>query len=260
MEFEEIIENKSDDKIDLRNLKCSPTTVLPLLCECSNKSLKLDDGSSAFEFLESNLKNSKFFSPLPNSRYESDETDFLTNYVDNLDSSYGGYFVLRTIISELANKVYDHSGDNGDDVKSYICSKLDSHCKKLEICVIDDGLSIPGIFEKYNVGFDNGCKAIEKAIGTFSTITDSDYERGNGFWTILRLVCEGNGGEMLIVSRRGCLHICGDYYRYYLLHSEHIFNGTLVAVRLNRYKVQNIYDLIEFNQPNSFRLGAINDY
>lgn len=60
MEFEEIIENKSDDKIDLRNFKCSPTTVLPLLCECSNKSLKLDDGSSAFEFLESNLKTPNF--------------------------------------------------------------------------------------------------------------------------------------------------------------------------------------------------------
>lgn len=84
-----------------------------------------------------------------------------------MDSGYGGYFVLRHIISELANNVYDHSRWDGDDVQSYIFSKLDDNIKKLEICVVDDGFSIPGLFEECGVEFNNDCKAIEKQLGHF---------------------------------------------------------------------------------------------
>lgn len=258
MEFEEIINNKKDGRIDLSTLKLNPTTVLPLLCECKNKNLKLTNGENAFEYLKSCLENNELFSKLPESRKDSDESDFLTNYMDKLDSSYCGYFALRTIISEIANNVYDHSRMENENVQSYIFSNY--FLNNLELCIIDDGLSIPRLFEKSGVIFNNDCHAIEKAIGVFSTISDDPFERGNGLWTIIRLIAEGNNGNLLIISRHGCLHICGENYKYYLLDEKHKFNGTLVAASLNKYEIQNIYDLIEFNKPDSYKLGVINDY
>lgn len=74
------------------------------------------------------------------------------------------------------------------------------------------------------------------------------------------MIAEGNGGELLIISRAGCLHINGENYNYNLLDDEHIFNGTLIGIRLNKYEIQNIYDLIEINKPDMYKLGAINDY
>lgn len=258
-EFEEIVKDKTKKEIDLRNLNSNPTTILPLLCGCKNRDLKVD-GANAYEHLKRQLKSNELFAELPKSRIESDEIDFITKYMENLDSSYGSYFALRTVISELANNVYDHSREFSDDVQSYIFSKIDGIAKKLDICVIDDGSSIPKLFEKFGIDFENDCQAIEKAIGTFSTISNQQFERGNGLWTIIRLVAEGNGGEILIISRAGCLHICGDNYKYYLMGNEHIFNGTLVSIRLNKYEIQNIYDLIEFNRPNAYKLGDVLDY
>lgn len=259
-EFGEIINNKNDGKIDFQNLNCNPTTILPLLCRCKNENLKSTNCENASNYLEDILDKKQLFSKLPVSRVNSDELNFISEYMENLDSAYGGYFVMRIIIAELANNVYDHSKKGNDYLQSYIFSNLNKSDDKLDICVVDDGISIPGLFEISNVDFDNDCHAIEKAIGVFSTISDSQYERGNGLWTIIRLVVEGNGGEFLLVSRAGCLHICGENYRYYLLRDEHIFNGTLVCVRLNNYEVQNIYDLIEFYKPNSYQLGEIHDY
>ena len=42
--------------------------------------------------------------------------------------------------------------------------------------------------------------------------------------------------------------------------NEHIFNGTLIGIRLNNFEIQNIYELIEINKPDMYKLGAINDY
>lgn len=259
-EFEEIINNKFCGKIDFENLRCNPATILPLLCVCNNENLKLNNCENAGDYLSSILDKNPLFSRLPFSRDDSDDTEFITKYMKNLNHDYAGYFAMRIIISELVNNVYDHSRFGNDFLQSYIFSNIDEKTEKLDICVIDDGVSIPGLFEISNVDFDNDCWAIEKAIGVFSTVSDSQFERGNGLWTIIRLVAEGNGGELLLVSRKGCLHICGENYRYYLLGDEHIFNGTLVCVRLNKYEIQNIYDLIEFNKPNSYKLERIYDY
>lgn len=167
MEFEEIINNQKEGKIDLRKLKCNPTTLLPLLCECKNHNLKLGNGEKAFEYLVNSLKDNELFSKLPESRVESDEVDFITEYMLNINCEYGGYFALRTVISEIANNVYDHSRQECEDIQSYIFSKLDEHYKKLDITLVDDGASIPKVFELSNVDFDNDCKQLKKQLGCF---------------------------------------------------------------------------------------------
>ena len=236
----------------MRNLELNSTTALPLLCRCKNKNLKFN-GKNAYDHLTNLLSNDIMFSSLPESRTESEKLDFITNYMENLDSRYGSYFALRHIISELANNVYDHARFENIGLQSYIYSKLHPNDEKLEICIVDDGLSIPGLFERCNVDFQDDCHAIEQAIGTFSTVSDTFFERGNGLRTIVRLVGEGNGGEILIVSRKAVLHISGESYAYYLLDEEHKFNGTLVAIRLNKYEIQNIYELLEPQKLNHYK-------
>lgn len=250
--FEKIAKKKNDEnKIDLRDLEKNPTSLLPLLCICKNENLKFD-GINAYEWLIDTLLGNDLFSKLPDSREESDKSDFITKYVENLDVEYGSYFVLRHIISELANNVYDHAKCENKPLNSYILSECHSNNNKLDLCVVDDGLSIPGLFEKSGVTFIDDCQALEKAIGTFSTVSDTFYERGNGLRTISRLVSEGNGGEILIVSRNGVLHINNEDYGYYLLDDEHTFNGTLASIRLNKYEVQNIYELLGPQKLNRY--------
>ncbi len=253
MEFEEIFKNKTGVIINLENLELNPTTILPLLCFCKHQNLKLKNDKNEYDFLINNLNKEVLFSKLPSSRIESDELNFITNYMKNLDSEYGGYFALRHISSELTNNVYDHAKAENKLLQSYIFSKLNVVDEKLDICIVDDGLSIPGLFEECGVDFDDDCNAVEKAIGAFSTVSDKFYERGNGLRTIVRLISEGNNGEMLIISRNGSLHICGENYNYYLLDDEHTFNGTLVSVRLNRYEIQNVYELLEPHKLNAFK-------
>lgn len=54
------------------------------------------------------------------------------------------------------------------------------------------------------------------------------------------------------MSRNGVLHINNEGYYYYLLSDEHTFNGTLVSIRLNKYEVQNIYELLEPQKLNRY--------
>ena len=90
------------------------------------------------------------------------------------------------------------------------------------MCIMDNGLSIPGKFEMFGIDFKDDCDAISQAINQISTAKDDvvslRYERGSGLYTTLRLVIEGNGGSALIVSRNGCLHNGSkDNYKYYYL-------------------------------------------
>ena len=68
------------------------------------------------------------------------------------------------------------------------------------------------------------------------------------------MVVEKNGGSALIVSRNGCLHIQNSKrYKYRLLDNQHIFKGTLIAVRLKNKLVEDYYGTIENN-------GEIREY
>lgn len=106
------------------------------------------------------------------------------------------------------------------------------------------------------IPFEDDCHAISLAVSGRSTAKDEDedprYRRGAGLLTTLRLVIEENGGEALIVSRRGLLYIKNkNKYEYKLLDNENIFKGTLVAVKLKRNLVEHYHDVIELPSVKS---------
>lgn len=193
---------------------------------------------------------------LPGSKEDQQDMNLIERIVENLDSGYGGGFVLRHILSELTYNIHEHAFEANQ--KTQACLAIMEHLdeEKLEISIRDCGLSIPGRFDKADVHYGDDCSAIEKAINNFSTASDNPYERGNGLWTTIRLIVEGNGGEVLIVSRGAVLYINEEKYEYKSLNDGKLFKGTLISIKLNRCEVQNIYDLIELPKNNFYRYGG----
>ena len=237
-EFEEIVKKRNgENEIESDEIDFTPTNAILINYYFGCK--KWDDDLKIIR--------------LPKSKEKQQDMNFVDNIMGCLNEKYGGSFVLRHIFSELTYNVHEHAFDDNSDTVACIALKEFSNEEMLEICIADYGLSIPGKFDNSNVKFSDDCNAIEKAINNFSTASNNPYERGNGLWTTIRLIIEGNEGEMLIISRKGLLYINQSDYEYRLLDAEKMFNGTLISIRLNKNEVQNIYDLIELPKKNFYR-------
>ena len=91
----------------------------------------------------------------------------------------------------MTYNIHEHAFDN-EKTDVSLSFKIFDNEGILELAIMDNGISIPGRFDKANVDYIDDCNAIEKAINNFSTVSDNPYERGNGLWTTIRLVIEGN--------------------------------------------------------------------
>jgi hypothetical protein len=153
--------------------------------------------------------------------------------------SIGGLNAFSYFIGELVDNICQHSSF----LDAYILAQKYETKKFIEVGIIDNGISIPGVFE--NAGFEfNDTKALFEAINGQST--KSDVERGFGLKSSLKLLTKGLHGECLIVSRRGGLIATEEEKTLYNMDKDHEFSGTLICVRVPyTSKDVNIYDYIE---------------
>jgi len=240
----------------------NPTTVIPLLCEFKKRGIKkIITHTNIHEDIQRILNKQSIdtnipYTTLPYSEKESQNRELGHTIAKIInDNDYGGFFVLRHILVELINNIYNHTPfEEKLASQGHIYAQKHTSSEKLDICVMDDGVSIPGRFKKSGMDFDNSCHAIEMAISNNSTKSNDRLKRGNGLWSTLKLVVEGNGGSALIVSGGACLHIeSPKKYKYMELDNNNIFKGTLISVRLNKNQVQNIHDLIFIFQNNPYK-------
>ena len=239
------------------------TTIVPLLCFAeSNNVEKIYTHQNTSEFVDRVLNKretstTKPFVNLPTSKEEFLEHEIPTKIAEKINEKYGGGYTIKCIGEEIIGNIYNHTPmEKGYANQGYSFAQEYVSLPILDICVMDDGLSIPGNFENHGLEFKNDCDAISKAIAGVTTAEnetgDPRYSRGWGLWTVLRLVVEGNGGEALIVSRQGCLHILNkNHYNYYMLNNNNIFKGTLISLRLRDRLVENYYDLLEITHNRS---------
>ena len=248
-EYEKIVKNiNHENEIDLGNLELDPTLLLLLEFYSKNNNVDLVNKGIDTELIK-----------LPESKFEQQNMNFVDFLIGKLDVNYGGNFVLRHILAELTYNVHEHAFNENSKTDALMSFKIYDE-EKADISIMDNGMSIPGRFDESMVKYQDDCNAIEKAINNFSTASNNPYERGNGLWTTIRLIVEGNGGEILIVSRNGLLHICNECYEYKLLDNNDYFKGTLISIRLNKFEVQNIYNLIELPKNNFFKYEVKHDY
>ncbi len=150
--------------------------------------------------------------------------------------------------NELITNIYDHSTMFKEEIGwGIVFAYENSKEGYLDLCVVDNGLTIPNKFEIAGIDFKDDCDAIYKSTQQFSTENSPQLNicnRGIGLWATLKLAIEGNRGNDLIVSRGGLLSINNtENYKYELL--ENNFDGTLVCLRLKNNIIAKFYDLID---------------
>ena len=133
---------------------------------------------------------------------------------------------LSYLVSELIDNIEEHSEyKNGFVLGQYYKKK-----NVIDVCIYDDGISIPTCFAKNNVPFNQGKTATEMAFEGVST-KEEEGGRGYGLRSSSRIVTDGLNGDFLLFSGEGILHINPSGTKnFYKLENTHI-PGTLINLR-----------------------------
>lgn len=152
-------------------------------------------------------------------------SDLLANQF--ADAPSGTITAVQYPMHELIDNVDYHSRcDNGSLLIQNYPNK-----SYLDICVADDGVSIPGSYDDFDIEFESDVDALLKATNGVSTKPNTGHERGYGLRTTTELICDGLDGEVLLASRDGFIHRKGD--GDFSTASEEIhWPGTVFVARL----------------------------
>ena len=252
-------QHHGSDTLDASNeYFLAPTTITPLFCFMQQKNIpKIAVNNSTQEFVnriinKRETNTTKHFEDLPKTNAEWIKQQPAHKMAEKINhEKYAGYDTVYHVCNELISNIYNHTPiEKGYANQGYSFVQEYVNGNKLDICFMDDGLSIPGKFEREGIDFIDDCDAISKATYGWTTERKSDgnidKSRGHGLWTTLKLVIERNKGSALIVSRNGLLHIMNENkWSYELLDNDEYFKGTLISLRLTPYPVEDFYGAIE---------------
>jgi len=177
-----------------------------------------------------------------------------------LYEAYGGKDLFPYIIGEILSNVEQHSLAN----KMYTCSQKYPNIGYIDVGILDDGLTIPGSYEKSRVEFigaeinpydvKNDCEAIYRCLNGISTKEgfkrslkkledDEEIENmdkiGHGINTSVRMITELLGGSMLIASREGICHLTPSKKKLIKAKNNSIIKGTLIVMRFKKANLTN---------------------
>ena len=151
----------------------------------------------------------------------------------------GGENAFKYVISELSDNIYEHSQFTEAFVVAQVYPKMDC----MEICFLDNGITIPGNFEKHKISFSNDADAIVKALKGQST---KDQERGKGLGTSMKIISEALKGPALIISGLGAVSLKDSQVSPYIVSDLYILRGTLISARIPfPSKKVDIYGYVE---------------
>lgn len=168
-------------------------------------------------------------------------SNLLNKIIEKIPNNITG---VSYILSELSDNIEDHS--------KYTCASIMAQYfpikKEVEILVFDDGLSIPGVFSKNKLTFNEDYKAIEKALsGEISTpkIFQNEIGRGYGLRTCKSLSTEDFKGELYVFSRKGSV-ISKHNQKNIVEDIKDPLNGTFICVKIKLPKGEiPFYDKVE---------------
>lgn len=147
------------------------------------------------------------------------------------------------LLYEILINIYKHSKFKN----AYIQFNIHDE-DKIDICIMDDGIGIPGSFKEASFNFENDCDSIYGAINGKTTDKEKCSLHGRGLNSSARITTLGFNGEMLIASGHGICIIDKNSAKTYL--NENIIKGTFIIIRINNKKVDNIYDYLKHEKIN----------
>jgi len=161
---------------------------------------------------------------LPATREEAEEKLRELNYFAAKEC--GGVNALQFFIGELTENIYEHS----DFSTAYVMAQKYPTMKFLEFCIIDDGITIPGSYEKAGIPIESDKSAIEIALNGKSTKILEENERGFGLSSSIDELTLDLGGTCLIVSRKGSLRATDGGNDTFNIDEGHKYPGTLISI------------------------------
>lgn len=133
---------------------------------------------------------------------------------------------LKYVLSELADNLEQHSAFGHATVMAQCFEKKGY----IDIGIMDNGITIPGRFEKSGITFNEDFEAVNLALNGKSTKAQEEG-RGWGLPTTSELMSKGFKGSLLIISRRGAVDISTSGARNLYKLKDESLSGTLVYGR-----------------------------
>ncbi|MDO8429966.1 MAG: hypothetical protein Q7S73_01195 [bacterium] len=130
-------------------------------------------------------------------------------------------------ISELVTNIFEHSKQE----KGFIFGQYYPKKNFLDICIVDRGRGLAGSYKEEKSLILTDDKAIEEVMRGNST--KADKERGYGVRTSKRVVCEGLGGEFVLLSGSTALVSVGKKENLVSL-PDFNWRGVILAYRIPR--------------------------
>ena len=146
---------------------------------------------------------------VPINHFKRKETDKnqvqkeVSELIDKIEGKIPRKFgdAIKYILGELSDNIDNHSEFSYASLMAqYFPTK-----KMVDIAVFDNGITIPGCFEKHGIVFRDEGDAINKTISGEVTTKKEEVMRGYGLRSCKRLSTEGVEGELYIISTKGVL-------------------------------------------------------
>ena len=259
--IDEVCKNKNELTIDIKNLKwvlpCAALLISHKINELVNRGYKI-------LFIEPSDENVKTYLSavgFPLGEKKSRATYMpIHHFVKKADNHTAK--VIETEMKEIFNIIRKyfpselHDGifyllaelsDNVDQHSEFTVGSMMAQFYKnkgfIDLGVIDNGITIPGRYEKSKVEFENDCDALKKALRGIST-KEGEIGRGKGLETSKRLIQKGLEGDFYILSRNAMMTIGKDKDDSVKI-IKNPLNGTFLYIRFKLpKKTLNIYEYI----------------
>ena len=140
----------------------------------------------------------------------------------------GGEQSFKYVIGELLDNIYQHSSFK----RASVMIETYSNKGYVELCILDNGITIPESFRKSDIIYYNQqhSMAIADAVNGLSSKAGSG--RGYGLWSTIKLLSEGLDSQIFLISGLGAIFISRDRRIRYDLTDELRCYGTLISVRI----------------------------
>jgi hypothetical protein len=137
---------------------------------------------------------------------------------------------INFILSELADNIKEHSEYTHGSLMAQYFPKKDI----IDIGVIDNGISIPVVFKRNGIIFDNDCIAILSALKGKSTKKEGN--RGFGLPTTDKIITGALNGAFYIISNKGFIYSDSAIGRKAFILKDIDYKGTIIYLRFKAPK------------------------
>ena len=224
----------------------NPLIILPLLqYMITNNYIEKDDLENIIS--KKNILKLRFYKFSDFVRVSDKIEDYLSEFTDKLSELLPYNVDLQSIeflLYEIFINIYKHSKFKNAYIELDICENEEN----INICIIDDGIGIPGSFREVSINFENDCNAIYGAINGETSDKEKFHLHGRGLNSTVRITTLGFGGEILIASGNGICIIKKEGAKTFL--NDNRINGTFIILKIPNKKIDDIYKYLRYCKIN----------